>query len=309
MEKQYQIFLVSIFTLLGLLVISFFIPSEVASDSSSYVESAEANISSSILNKDEDYQLSIPKTSAKSFLVADLDSGFVFTEKNFENKFPIASITKLMTSIIVVENLDLNESILVTKEMLDVYGSTKGIEEGEILKAGNLIYPLLIESSNGAGEILSYFLGKEKFVNLMNEKAKLILMEKTNFTDSHGLSIENVSTVQDIFQLIRYIFINHPYLLEIGKGKIAGDFEEVTFDLEELWNRNVFNVDPNFIGGKTGYLPEAKNTAIFVFQFIDENKNNRNVAIILLASDGLKNDTQRIYKWLMDNYSLSSVYL
>lgn len=340
MEKKYQIFLISVFVFLSMFVVSFFIPSKAVTDSSNYNELVKADISDfhveNIENENEKNEESneVPlveekeidndkknnespektnsnylNVSASSYLVFDIDSGFIFTEKNSDKRFPIASITKLMTSIITVENLDLNKSILITKEMLDVYGSTEGIEENKNIKAGDLMYPLLIESSNCAGEILSYFLGKEEFVNLMNEKAESISMLETNFADAHGLSLDNASTAEDLFQLIKYIYISYPYFLDISKGQIAGDFTEITFNLEELYNRNVFNIDPNFIGGKTGYLPEIKNTAVFLFQFVDINKNNRNIAIILLGSDGLKRDTQIIYKWLMDNYSLSPAFL
>jgi len=238
-----------------------------------------------------------PEISAKSYLVADLDSGFVFSEKDSQTQLPIASITKLMTASVVSENVDLRKSILVEKKMLEAYGSTKGLEAGKSFRVVELFYPLLIESSNDAAEVLSYFLGREKTIKLINEKAKSILMEKTNFTDPSGFDLKNVSTAQDLFYLGRYILNNRPLLFEIGKGKEVRSFGEIKFDIKKLWNKNVFINDPNFLGGKTGFLKESGQTALFIFRF-----GERNVSISLLNSENTEADTQKIYQWLGENY-------
>ncbi|MBZ9572666.1 serine hydrolase [Patescibacteria group bacterium] len=243
-----------------------------------------------------------PQLSAQSYLVADLDSGFVFTEKNSKAKLPIASLTKLMTALVVAENVDLRKSISITEEMLEAYGDTEGLEAGKSFRVVELFYPLLIESSNDAAEALSYFLGKQRIVELMNEKAKSILMQNTNFSDPSGFDPKNISTAQDLFYLLRYIFNNRPPILEITKGKEVRSFGEVQFDIENLWNKNEFINDPTFVGGKTGYTPEANYTAAFIFNFNGKDDKDRNVAIILLGSEDKKTDTQKIYIWLQENY-------
>lgn len=243
-----------------------------------------------------------PDLSAESYLVADLDSGFVFAEKDSQSQFPIASITKLMTAIVVAENVDLRKSIEFKKEMLEPYGSTEGLEIGKSFRVVELFYPLLIESSNDAAEVLSYFLGKEETIKLMNEKAKAILMEKTNFSDPTGYDLNNISTAQDLFYLGRYILNNRPPLFEIGKGKEVLSFGQIQFDIEKLWNKNIFINDPTFIGGKTGFLPEAKQTGLFIFRFTDSQGEERNVVISLLGSENHKTDTQKIYIWLLNNF-------
>ena len=243
-----------------------------------------------------------PEISAESYLVADLDSGFVFAERNSQKQFPIASVTKLMAATVVAENVDLRKSILVREEMLEPYGSTEGLEAGKRFSVVELFYPLLIESSNDAAEILSFFLGKTETVKLMNEKAKAILMEQTNFTDSSGFDLENVSTTRDLFYLARYILNNRLPIFEIGRGKKVQSFGEIQFKAEELWNKNIFINDSTFFGGKTGFLPEAGQTALFVFRFFDEQERERNIVISLLDSENHKTDTQKIYIWLLENY-------
>jgi hypothetical protein len=248
-----------------------------------------------------------PEVSAASFLVADLDSGVVFAEKDSETQFPIASITKLMTSIVVAENVDLRKSITINEGMLQAYGTTEELEVGKSFKVVELFYPLLIESSNDAAEALSYFLGRERTIRLMNEKAESIFMENTNFACPSGFNLNNVSTAQDLFYLGRYILNNRPPILEIGKGKKVQSFGEIQFDINNLWNKNIFINDSTYIGGKTGFLPEAGQTALFMFKFKDSEDIERRVVIILLGSGDHKSDTQRIYIWLQKNYFKSDV--
>lgn len=251
-------------------------------------------------NNDDENNLS--ELSAQSYLVADLDSGFVFAERDSREQLPIASLTKLMTAIVVAENIDLRRSILVREEMLTAYGSTKGLTENKRFRVVELFYPLLTESSNDAAEVLSYFLGKEKTIELMNEKAKAILMEETRFVDPSGFEPENIGTAQNLFYLARYILNNRPPILDITKGEKAPSFGKVYFDIKDLQNKNIFISDPTFVGGKTGFIKTSKYTALFIFRLKTRAEVERNIVIILLGSEDAKTDTQKIYKWLQQNY-------
>lgn len=279
-------------------------------DAKAIYELTEINMPVLVIDKARDnYKYEIkkiadfPELSAKSYLVADLDSGYVFAEKNSKSQLSLASITKLVTAIVVAENVDLKKSIWIQKEMLDAgYGSTKGLETGKSFRVVELFYPLLIESSNDAAEALSYFLGRKKTIQLMNEKAKSILMENTNLVDPSGFEPESVSTAQDLFYLARYVLNVRPLFLEISKGKKVLSFGEINFDIEEFWNKNIFINDPTFLGGKTGYTKSAKQTALFIFRFLDKDNTEHNIAIILLGSDNIETDAQKIYIWLQNNY-------
>ena len=279
-------------------------------DAKAIYELTEINMPVLVIDKERDsYKYNtkkiadFPELSAMSYLVADLDSGYVFAEKDPKSQLPLASITKLVTAIVVAENVDLKKSILIKKEMLDVgYGSTKGLEAGKSFRVVELFYPLLIESSNDAAEALSYFLGRKKTIQLMNEKAKSILMEQTNFTDPSGFDPENVSTAQDLFYLARYVFNVRPLLFEITKGKEVLSFGQIGFNIKEFWNKNIFINDTAFIGGKAGFIKASKQTALFTFRFTDKNNSERKVAIILLGSDNIEIDAQKSYIWLQNNF-------
>ena len=252
--------------------------------------------------------LSPPLVSAAAYLVADLNSGFVFAEKNSQDALPIASITKLMTALVVAENVDLRKSVEITAKMLEAYGETDGLEEGVRYRVVELFHPLLIASSNDAAEAVAGFLGRERTIRMMNEKARAMLLRDTVFTDPSGFDPGNISSAQDLFYLARYIVNNRPPLFEITKGKEVRSYGEVRFPKEDLWNKNVFAADSSFAGGKTGYIVVSKHTGIFLFNFLTRENEMRTIAFVLLGSDNDKLDTQQLYAWLQQNYQLSPNY-
>ncbi len=260
-------------------------------------------------SQNDDYKYSskpttpFPEISAKSYLVADLNNGFILTEKNSSQKFPIASITKLMTAIIVAEHIDLRRSILITREMIEPFKSYSWfrpkLKVGERYRIVELFYPSLIKSSNDAAEALSYFLGKKRTIQLMNEKTKAIGMVNTKFVEPTGLDEENISTAQDLFYLGRYILSSRPPLLKISKGEAVRSFGPVRF--KNLRNKNILFDHPNFVGGKTGHL--AKQAGLFLLEFTTKEDNQlREISIIILDSDNLRNDLAQILEWLKNYF-------
>ncbi len=249
-----------------------------------------------------------PDITANSYLVADLDSGFVLAEKNSNQKRPVASITKLMTAIVLAENVVLTESIAVRPEMLTAYGSIQGLDVGQRFRVIELFYPLLIESSNNVGEILSYFLGRDRTIRLMNNKAPSLLMSDSVFVDPHGLSEGNISTARDVFKILRYTLMNRPPLMEISRGETVRNFGPIKFDLTEMWNKNIFANDPSFIGGKTGFILASRYTGAMAFEFLNQEGDSRRIAIIYLGSENAKSDVQSIYGWITKNFSLVPSY-
>jgi D-alanyl-D-alanine carboxypeptidase len=140
----------------------------------------------------------------------------------------------------------------------------------------------------------------------MNNKAKVILMPDTSFVDPHGLSSDNVSTAQDLYYLARYILNNRPPLLKITRGEKVTSFGGITF--ENLTNKNLFFEDPNFIGGKTGYITASHHTGIFIFSFKKGDIERHIVTIVLGAvkskenPDNIEGDIIKIQDWIGKNY-------
>ena len=109
-----------------------------------------------------------PKVSAKAFLVGDLNTGEVVLSKNQDQKFPIASVSKLMTALVVKEIANPSENTQISKKALATHGTNGGLRLGEKIKILDLLYPLLLESSNDAAEALALHFGRDNFISIFN---------------------------------------------------------------------------------------------------------------------------------------------
>jgi len=233
--------------------------------------------------------------TAESYLAVNLSDNSVVFKKNIDQLYPIASITKLMTAVIAFENIDINQTITLTEKMLEPLGYSPSLFLGLDVSAKNLLRASLIQSTNDAAESLTYFLEKGKFLALMNQKAKKLNMVNTFFYDSHGLNPSNRSTAPDIAKLLTYIYENHPEILNISKDDNFW-LSNQAGRLLKFKNVNNFYQIPEFIGGKTGYLPEAKQTLASLF-----NLNEDPIAIILLYSKNRQTDILKILNWFENN--------
>ncbi|MDO8486472.1 MAG: serine hydrolase [Candidatus Staskawiczbacteria bacterium] len=235
------------------------------------------------------------EVSAESYLVMDISNNSVILQKDINQAYPIASVTKLMNAVITAENMDNNQSITLTEEMLKPLGYSPSLFLNLSVTVKNLLKASLIQSTNDAAESLSYFIGNKKFLDLMNQKVKELDMQNTHFYDVHGLNPNNHSTATDLAKLLAYINKNHPELWGITKDN---DFwlPDPTGKLLKFKNVNNFYELPEFIGGKTGYLPEAKQSLASVFDL-----NGKPVAIILLRSKNRQTDVIKIINWIKSN--------
>ena len=153
--------------------------------------------------------------TAKSSIVMDLDSDRVLYENNADEEKLIASITKIMTCIIAIEEGNLDKEVEASDEILKMYGTSIYLEVGEKMKLIDLLYGLMLRSGNDASVVIAKEIAgtEEKFVALMNKKAKEIGMTNTTFSNPHGLDEEtkNYSTARDMAKLSRYAYKNKTY--------------------------------------------------------------------------------------------------
>jgi len=229
---------------------------------------------------------------ALSYVAVDLSDNSVLLKKNADKTYPIASITKLMNAIVASENIKIDQTITLTKKMLEPLGQSPALFEGLEISAGDLLNASLIQSTNDAAQALSYFIGNEKFLEIMNQKAKKLDMKDTAYYDVHGLNYKNKSTALDLAKLVSYIYQQHPEILNITKNNSFW-LANSNGTLLKFQNVNNFYYLNDFIGGKTGYLPEAKQTFASVF-----NVNGKPIAITLLSSKNRMADIFNILRQL-----------
>lgn len=202
-----------------------------------------------------------PEITAVSALTYDMTTNTPLYEKNPEQKVPMASLTKIMTAIVALENPKENDQYIVHSSDL-VGEDIMGVTTGELLTLEELLYGLMLPSGNDAAEVLAsnYPLGREKFIHAMNNKAKSLGLQNTNFSNPSGLQGDGVqyTTAYDLLVITRYALEHFPLF-----QKVVSTYEHTLpyngfHKLFYLTNEtNLLTSYPGVKGVKTGYTPEA----------------------------------------------------
>ncbi|MES2535184.1 MAG: D-alanyl-D-alanine endopeptidase [Pseudomonadota bacterium] len=232
-------------------------------------------------------------------LVMDQSSSEVLFEKNSQVALPIASITKLMTSLIIVEaNQNMDEILHVTDEDIDKEKNTHSrLRIGSQLTRANMLHIALMSSENRAASALGrhYPGGITAFVAAMNAKAKALGMTHTRYVDSTGLSSNNVASARDLAKLVIAAH-RHPIIRQYSTdGKYA---VEPGGPVLQYKNSNHLVENPEWEIGlqKTGYISEAGRCLVMQARI-----EGRPVVMVFLDSKGKQSrlaDAGRIRKWL-----------
>lgn len=245
------------------------------------------------------YKIKSPVVSAESYLVADLKNNFVFAESNKDKILPIASLVKLVTVITAADYINLDKEITITKDMI-IPTSLPRLQVGQVFPIFQLLYPLLLESSNEAALAIAKLNGEKQFINFMKQKVRSLGMEETEIADSSGVDSKNVSSGKDLFLFAKYIYNNRSFVLRISAGKLnSSAYGAPVF--KDLKNFNVFGDNPEFVGGKVGKSTDAKETMLSVFE-INVNGEKRPIAIIVLGSEDAGKDVQSILDYVKNTY-------
>lgn len=231
--------------------------------------------------------------------VVEQDSSKVLFEKNPDVSLPIASITKLMTSLIVVEaHQDMDEMIEVTNDDIDkIKGTGSRLKIGSRLSRTDMLHIALMSSENRAASALgrNYPGGLPAFVAAMNAKAKQLGMSDTHYVDSNGLSSENRASARDLVKLVNAAY-QHPLIRQYStdsKYVVMPDGKPLEYGTS---NKLVSNPDWEIGLQKTGYIAEAGRC--LVMQAIIEG---RKIVMVFLDSKGKYSrlaDADRMRKWL-----------
>ncbi|MEK7114520.1 MAG: serine hydrolase [Patescibacteria group bacterium] len=239
----------------------------------------------------------IPQLIVKATLVKQLsplmNSEQIVFELNSGSRWPIASLTKLMTSIITAEKIGLNKEIIMSVSAIATEGAAGSFEVGEIYKTGDLIKAMLVSSSNDAAAAIIENFGEKEFIDEMQKKAAELKMFQTSYLEPTGLSFINQSTANDLARLVNYARQNHPELLEISRQKEIEIFELKSKKSRKLLSVNRFAGQPDFIGGKTGYIEESGRNLIALF-----NINGKIILSIVLGADDSFKETEKIKSFI-----------
>lgn len=240
-----------------------------------------------------------PALKSSSALVIDQSSGAVLFEKNADAQLPIASITKLMTAMVVLDaKPDLAETLTISQDELDVVkGTHSRLRTGTRLTREEMLRLALMSSENRAAAVLSrYYLGgREEFIAAMNRKAVSLGLTDTHFEDPTGLTAANVSSARDLtklvaaahsYPLIREFSTTSEYQVTIA-GRLAAFHNTNSLVRSDSWEIGL---------SKTGYISEAGKCLVMQAWL-----NNKPLIIVLLDSWGKQTriaDANRIKRWI-----------
>lgn len=241
-----------------------------------------------------------PDIGATAYLAADLRNNFVLAERDSKNQVSVASLTKFVTALVAAEYINLDKPITITPLMIEASVRPR-LVPGTSVQAFQLLYPLLLESSNEAAEALARSIGPDRFVNLMDKKAEAIGMTNTHFVDPSGKKFENVSTAEDLFVLLKYVYNNRSFVLKMSTGELnSSAYGEPIYT--DLTNYNDFEVtNAEFVGGKVGQTLAAGNTAMAVYR-IPVQGEMRPIAFVLLNSQDVGADMRALVNYVVREY-------
>jgi D-alanyl-D-alanine carboxypeptidase len=215
----------------------------------------------------------LPQISARAYILTD-ETGAVLAGRNLAASLHIASLTKLMTTVIFKENFAQGALLAIPEHTLALNLNTFGLDAGDKISKQEALEFMLIVSSNIAAESAAEAFGREVFLEKMSAKAAELGMTGAHFGDASGLGDFNRASARDIVRLMKYIASAHPDILAISRSPSALFQGNVLINTNELLGRAA-----GIIGAKTGYTDAAGECLAIVFE-----RNNRKFYAVILGS-------------------------
>lgn len=234
-----------------------------------------------------------PDITAKSALVYDLTTNQIVFSKNPTQRLPMASLTKIMTAIIALENKKSDDRYIVTKDDL-VGENAMGLSDNETLNLRELLYGLILLSGNDSAETLAsnFQGGRQAFIKAMNDKAKSLGLKDTNFTNPTGLEGEGnqYTTANDLLIITKYALSKFSTFNDVSSTadyQIYANSQHKAYYLQN--ETNLLTTYPGVRGVKTGYTPEA---GLCLVTYLDYDGHK--IIGIILNSDNRRDEMREL---------------
>ncbi|WP_411713530.1 serine hydrolase [Neisseria sicca] len=245
-----------------------------------------------------------PLLTSQAALIFNNKTGEILYQKNADRVMPIASISKLMSAMVVLDaRLDMNERITITADEIDrLKGTGSRLAVGTTLTRGELLHLSLMSSENRATHALgrTYPGGMSAFVSAMNAKAQSLGMYSSRFYEPTGLNFQNVSTANDLNRMVaaasKYPLINKNSTSNYGSVWTANGRQNYK-NSNALVREGSWNIELQ----KTGYIREAGRSMV-----VKANVQNQPITIVLLnspTSTTRVNDARKIESWMLQRRS------
>lgn len=246
----------------------------------------------------------LPKTNSRRYIVYDRISKSMIIGKNEDIKSAMASTTKIMTTIVILEKADLNETVTVSAKAGGTGGSRLGLKRGDKASVRDLLYGLMLRSGNDAAVALAEHVGGsvKEFAELMNEKTIELGLTNTHFVTPHGLDDANhYTTALELAKLTDYAMDNETF------AKIVGTKSTTIYinnQSRQINNTNeLLGVLNGVVGVKTGFTNNAGRCLV-----TETKRNNMDIITIVLGADTKKDRTKDSVNLIEYTFSKYKMY-
>jgi D-alanyl-D-alanine endopeptidase (penicillin-binding protein 7) len=246
----------------------------------------------------------VPDVRAEAAIINNPENGQVLWEENSQNQRSIASITKVMTAVVFLENNpDLTETVVVTPADVRA-ASTTYLRAGYVLSKNDVLHLMLIASDNAAARVLARVspYGSEAFVRRMTEKARELGLTNTTYADPSGLLAANVSSAYDMAKLITYVSGDERISSIMRKQYHSVAIGRQTIQVHST-NRLVMQGDVDVQAGKTGFISKAGYCLATLLRL---PQGGPQVAVVVLGAKsnaGRFMETRHLFDWLSSKAS------
>ncbi|HEY6361974.1 MAG TPA: serine hydrolase [Vicinamibacterales bacterium] len=241
----------------------------------------------------------VPDVRAEAAIVYNPETGEVLWESNSQNTRSIASITKVMTAAVFLENNpDLSQAVVITRPDV-TRASTTYLRAGYKVTTGDLLHLLLIASDNAAARTLARVSphGSDGFITRMNEKADELALDHTYYEDPSGLLAANVSSAYDMARLISYVSKDERIASVMRKAEYTASVGRTSVTVHST-NQLVRNGDVDVLGGKTGFI---RNAGYCLATLLRLPQGGPQIAVVVLGAKsnaGRFWETRHLFNWL-----------
>jgi len=282
------------FLFLILCFVLFFNTSTVLADD--LIEESESTLVSTNVSDSRDFEI-----FSKCALVYERNSKSILYEKNIYEKVPMASTTKIMTCILILENCNLDDVVSVSKSAASTIGSRLGLSANDKISVQDLLYGLMLCSGNDAAACLAEVCSSsiESFALLMNQKASEIGLSSTHFVTPHGLDDDHHYTTAYDFAILTDYALNNPHFKQIVGTKYYTVY--INNSPKQIHNTNeLLGSVSGVYGVKTGYTSKAGRCLISA-----ACKNNLDIIVIVFGADTKKIrniDSSTLINYIFSHY-------
>lgn len=289
----------------SILIALFFVTFPLVSYADDYLETSDY-VSQIAISASSDAE-SIPIINARHAVVIDRSSKNILYGKNENEQCKMASTTKIMTAIVVLENCNnLQEVVTISQKSAGTGGSRLGLSTNDKITVENLLYGLMLVSGNDAAVALAEFIGGdiEKFSLMMNEKASSLGLKNTNFETPHGLDSDNHYTTAYELALLANYALNNPTFSKIVKT--SNYTVNINGSAKTLNNTNeLLGYLDGVYGVKTGFTNGANRCLVTSCK-----RDNLDIICVVLGCDTKKNrtlDSIKLINYTFDNFTMVNI--